>query len=149
MVDPLFRATFHEPKSHPNFFLSIFIGSPLKRRAGSPASDQLNRVLEEQSAKIESLKTDKKELQSALETLRTEHERTVKENHILRKAVQIQQDRQNQAENELKTAQKYREGAEAQMKKMEQMILNLRYHLQAQQSSRGDDFMGLPPPNVF
>mmetsp|Transcript_1383 Transcript_1383/g.1864 ORF Transcript_1383/g.1864 Transcript_1383/m.1864 type:complete len:203 (+) Transcript_1383:94-702(+) len=124
-------------------------GQQLKRRAASPASDQLNRVVEEQSAVIESLKSEKKEVQSSFETLKTEHDRTAKENHILRKAVHIQQDRQNHAENELKNAQKYREGAEEQIRKMEQMILSLRYHLQAQQSSRANDFMGMPPPNVF
>ena len=116
----------------------------MKRRAASPAAEQLQGVVEEQAAVIESLKSDKKELQSSMESLKTEHDRSVKENHILRKAVQILQDRQNQAENELKNAEKYREGAEEQMRKMEQMILSLRYHLQTQQSNAGNDFMGMP-----
>mmetsp|Transcript_37859 Transcript_37859/g.78618 ORF Transcript_37859/g.78618 Transcript_37859/m.78618 type:complete len:203 (-) Transcript_37859:149-757(-) len=124
-------------------------GQTLKRRAASPASEHVNRVVEEQKAVIESLKSDKKELQSSLETLKSENDRTLKENHILRKAVQIQQDRQNHAENELKNAEKYRQGAEEQIRKMEQMILSLRYHLQAQQSNVGNDFMGMPPPSIF
>jgi len=124
-------------------------GQALKRRSPSPAAEQLKGVVEEQAAVIESLRSDKKELQSSLESLKSDHERAAKENHILRKAVQIQQDRQSQAENELKNAQKYREGAEEQIRKMEQVILSLRYHLQAQQSSVGNDFMGMPPPNVF
>ena len=105
-------------------------------------------MVEEQAAVIESLKSEKKELQSSFDTLKAENERSQKENHILRRAVQIQQDRQNQAENELKNAVKYREGAEEQIRKMEQMIISLRYHLQARNST-GNDFMGIPPPNVF
>ncbi|KAL7568768.1 hypothetical protein ACA910_021758 [Epithemia clementina (nom. ined.)] len=119
-----------------------------RRSRASDAAEHLNRVVEEQAAVIESLKTEKKELHNSVLTLKAENERTLKENHILRRAVQIQQDRQNHAENELKNAVQYREGAEEQIRKMEQMILSLRYHLQAQRSA-ANDFMGIPPPDVF
>lgn len=136
-------------KNHNVVFSPNKSGQALKRRATSPGAEQLNLVVEEQAAMIDSLQSDKKELQSSLELLKTENERTSKENFILRKAVQIQQDRQIQAETELTKAQKYRECAEEQIRKMEQMILSLRYHLQTTQSTVGNDFMGMPPPDVF
>ena len=128
--------------------VSRSVDQSLKRSRTTVAAEQLHLVVEEQAAVIESLKTEKKELQSSVDNLKAENERTQKENHILRRAVHIQQDRQNHAESELKNAVKYREGAEQQIRKMEQMILSLRYHLQARQPT-ADDFMGIPPPDVF
>jgi len=99
---------------------------------------------------IESLKKDKSSLESSVETLKSEHERTQKENQLLRRAVNIQQDRQNHAEKEIKAAQEYRADAEERIRKLEQVVLALRYHLQAQQPSQlGNDFMGQRPPDVF
>lgn len=109
----------------------------------------MHRVVEEQAAMIESLKKEKTGVESSLTLLKTDHERISKENGILRRAVTIQQDRQNQAENEIKAAVQYRTGAEDQIKKMEQVILSLRYHLQAQQPVIGNDFMGNRPPDVY
>jgi len=109
---------------------------------------ELQRVVKEQVTLIESLKKDKSSLESSLNSQKTENERIVKENQILRKAVTIQQERQNHAENELKAAHGYRAGAEEQIKKYEQVILSLRYHLQAQQTI-GNDFMSDRPPDVY
>lgn len=108
-------------------------------------------MVEEQAATIESLKRDKSDLESSVTNLKTENERVCKENQFLRKAVSIQQERQNAAENQLKAAQEYRVNAEERARKLEQMVLTLRYHLQAQQPSTGNDFMGLAPrpPDVF
>ena len=106
--------------------------------------------MEEQAALIDSLKKEKTGLESDLSSLKSDHERVVKENQILRKAVTIQQERQKQAENELKAAHKYRDDAEEKMKKLEQLVLSLRYHLQTQQqASLGNDFMHQRPPDVF
>jgi len=124
----------------------------LKRQrsgATSPAENDLTRVVEEQQAVIDSLKSEKSNLVSSLESLKSDHERVVKENQILRKAVNIQEQRRCQAEDEVKAAQQDRIGAEEKIKNLEQVILSLRYHLQAQQSNVGNDFMGMRPPDVF
>lgn len=76
----------------------------------------------------------------------------VNENRILKRAVTIQQERQNQAASELEAARQYKVVAEDRVKKMEQLILALRYHLQAQTNNTAtNDFMGMPPrpPDVF
>jgi chromosome segregation ATPase len=120
---------------------------------GGGDGGELQRVVEEQAATIESLKKDKTTLETNLGKLQTDHERVVKENQVLRKAFQIQQERQSHAEQELETAKQYKAGAEDQIKKMDQIILSLRYHLQTQHSNNlGNDFMGLSshrPPDVF
>ena len=65
-------------------------------------------MVQNQAAMIESLKKDKKAVEDSFESLKTDHERLSKENHVLRRAVQIQQDRQNQTDAELKNAHKYK-----------------------------------------
>lgn len=111
----------------------------------------LNVVVQEQSQEIASLKQDKASLESTVHELRAENEKVVNENKILKKAVTIQQERQHHASSELQAANNYKAEAEDRMKKLEQMILTLRYHLQTQQSNPGNDFMGFPPrpPDVF
>ena len=98
---------------------------------------------------IESLKKDKKAMEESFASLKTDHERISKENHVLRRAVQIQQDRQNQTDAELKNAHNYKVDSEDRIKKMEHLIMSLRYHLQAQQAPVGNDFLGNRPPDVF
>ena len=106
--------------------------------------------MDEQASIIESLKKDKSTLDSSLQSLQSEHDRVTKENQILRKAVNIQQERQNHAESELKAAHLYRENAEEKMKKLEHLVLSLRYHLQTQHySNNGNDFLNNLPPDVF
>jgi predicted metallo-beta-lactamase superfamily hydrolase len=106
-------------------------------------------VVEEQASLIESLKKDSSGLESSMCSLKSDHERLVKDNQILARAVNIQQERQNQAENELKAAHQYRENAENQMKKLEQIIVSLRYHLSHQQPSYGNEFLHNRSPDVF
>lgn len=130
-----------------------FTGSSLKRNrsdfhANSNQQD-LNVVVQEQAQEIASLKHDKTALESTVHELRSENEKVVNENTILKKAVTIQQERQNHAASEIQAANNYKAEAEDRMKKLEQMILTLRYHLQAQQSHPGNDFMGFRPPDVF
>ena len=121
----------------------------LKRnRTASPLLKESSAVEQQQVALIDALKKDKSSLESTLAEVRSDNERLTKENHVLRKAVHIQQDRQNNAEAQLKAAEQYKTETDERMRKMEQMILSLRYHLQAQQPS-GNDFMGLRPPDVF
>ena len=108
-------------------------------------------MVQNQAAMIESLKKDKKAVEDSFESLKTDHERLSKENHVLRRAVQIQQDRQNQTDAELKNAHKYKVDSEERIKKLEHMIMSLRYHLQAQQAPVGSDFLNNShrPPDVF
>merc|ERR1712183_650080 len=97
----------------------------LKRNRGetkSPVHEDLKKVVEEQNAVIESLKSEKLKVDSSMQTLKKDHERIVKENQILRRAVTIQQERQTQTENEIKAAQEYRVNAEDRISKLEQFI---------------------------
>lgn len=99
---------------------------------------------------IDSLKSEKSKVESSLNSLKSDHERISKENHILRRAVTIQQERHTAAETECKAAHQGRLEAEDRAKKLEQVILSLRYHLQAQQSNN-NDFMHMSPrpPDVY
>lgn len=106
-------------------------------------------MVQEQAAVIESLKKEKKTVEDSFQSLKTDHERISKENHVLRRAVQIQQDRQNQTDAELKNAHNYKLDSEERIKKLEHMIVALRYHLQAQQAPVGNDFLNQRPPDVF
>ena len=112
---------------------------------------ELKLLVESQAAEIASLKNEKVAIESSFNSLKVEHERVVNENRILKRAVTIQQERQNQAVTEIEAARQYKAGAEEQIKKLEQIILSLRYHLQAQQPNPGYNFMGFPPrpPDVY
>uniref|UniRef100_A0A7S3LG57 Uncharacterized protein n=1 Tax=Amphora coffeiformis TaxID=265554 RepID=A0A7S3LG57_9STRA len=130
--------------THVNFF--FFIATDQAKR-----KSDLQNVVQEQAAVIESLKKEKKTVEESFASLKTDHERVTKENHVLRRAVQIQQDRQNQADAELKNAHKFKVDSEERIKKLEHMIMSLRYHLQAQQPPVGNDFLNNShrPPDVF
>lgn len=70
----------------------------------------------------------------------------------MKKAVLIQQERQNHASSELNAARQFKVEADDKIKKLEQLVLSLRYHLQAQHhNSPGNDFMRFPPrpPDVY
>lgn len=99
---------------------------------------------------VNSLKSEKNGLESSLATLRTEHEKVVNENKTLKRAVIIQQERQNQAVAEINAGRQYKVEAEEKIKKLEQLVLSLRYHLQAQQHNPpANDWMGFRPPDVY
>lgn len=118
--------------------------SPKKQSA---AEIELNRVIQEQASLIESLKKDKTGLEKSLASLETERNRAVKENTILRKAVNYQQEREKNLENEAKNIKK---SADERIKGLEQMILSLRYRLQSQTSNTiGNDFISQGPPDVY
>jgi len=130
---------------------SNFSGQSLKRCrtdfAPQTAQHELEKVVTSQANEIQSLKTDKQKVETSLNSHKTEHERVLNENRILKRAVTIQQERQNQAATELNAAHKYKFDAEERTKKLEQIILSLRYHLQTQQSNARNDFMGFTPRN--
>jgi len=111
---------------------------------------ELQRTVDKQTLNIERLNFEKSAVVNSYNELKATHEKTVSENKILKRAVTIQQERQNHAAGELDAARKYKGIAEDKMRKLEQLILTLRYHLQAQQPC--NDFMGLNnqrPPDVF
>ncbi|CAB9516071.1 expressed unknown protein [Seminavis robusta] len=121
-----------------------------RQDALSPVQSQgdLERLVETQSNEIECLKSAKANLETSLASLKSEHEKTLNENRILKRAVTIQQERQTQASNDLEAARHFKVNAEDNIRRLEQMIFSLRYHLQAQQTP-GNDFMGFQPPDVY
>jgi len=123
------------------------VSGPFKRcRTESQATQQQLHLQNE----IESLKSEKAGLENSLTTLRTEHDKVLNENKTLKRAVIIQQERQNQALSEINAGRQYKAEAEERIKKLEQLVLSLRYHLQAQQhNTPGNDFMGFRPPDVY
>jgi hypothetical protein len=124
-----------------------------RTEAQSPSqSAELQKVLESQASEIQSLKSEKAGLENSFNALKGEHDKVVHENRTLKKAVLIQQERQNHSVSELDAARRYRAEAEDKIKKLEHLVLSLRYHLQTQNNnSRGNDFMGFPPrpPDVY
>jgi chromosome segregation ATPase len=118
--------------------------------ASSPQHD-LQKVAEVQAAEIQSLKHEKANLESNFNALKSEHDRVVNENKILKRAVTIQQERQSHASSEIEGARRFKVDAEDRIKKLEHIVLSLRYHLQTQQSNHSYDIMGFPPrpPDVY
>lgn len=107
--------------------------------------------MEAQASEIEYLKNAKTNLENSLATLKDDQEKTLTQNRLLKRAVTIQQERQTQASNDLEQARQYKVSAEENIRRLEQMILSLRYHLQAQNCHPNNDFMGFPPqpPDVY
>jgi hypothetical protein len=158
MTIPQAILSFHREPNSPTS-IGIFVSralcfaASLKRvrttEVSSPNGkhEDLNRVIQEQASLIESLKADKLGLDQSMTLLKTDHERVVKENQILRRAVTIQQERQVGSEKEIKAVKAQ---ADERIKGLEQIILSLRYHLQTQQNNDvGNDFMHQRPPDVY
>jgi len=112
---------------------------------------ELQRVVDQQATEINRLKCEKKSMENSYNEFKSQHEKISGENRILKKAVTIQQERQNHSMHELQAACKYRNDAEDRIRKLEQMNLNLQYRLQSQESCIGNDFMRFnpTPPDVF
>jgi chromosome segregation ATPase len=124
-------------------------GQSFKRSRTDTSQNDLQRVISSQAAEIHGLKSEKQNLESSMNNFKSEHDKVLNENRILKRAVTIQQERQNQAASEIEAAHKYKFDVEDRIKKLEQIILSLRYHLQAQQNHPGNDFMGFRPPDVY
>jgi septal ring factor EnvC (AmiA/AmiB activator) len=125
--------------------------SKRSRRFDSPpkksvTEEDLERVIQEQASLIESLKKDNTGLAQSLASMESERNRAVKENVILRKAVSYQQEREKNLEN---VAKDIKTKSDERIKALEHMILTLRYHLQAQNATIGNDFMSQRPPDVY
>jgi predicted nuclease with TOPRIM domain len=109
----------------------------------------LKKLVLEQSLTIDTLNTEKLDLVTSLNSLKVDHEKIAKENQILRRAVSIQQDRYQIIESDIKNARKDRVELDERIRVLEQMILSLRYHLQAQQTHVENNFLHQRPPDVF
>ena len=103
-------------------------------------TSDLQATIDEQKAVIESLQNDKSVIETSFQELKTTHEKTLKENQILRKAVSIQQDKQTNLEGQLRQQDA---DYQAKIKNLENVILSLKYHLSASNSS---DFASFRPP---
>ncbi|KAL3757332.1 hypothetical protein ACHAWU_008493 [Discostella pseudostelligera] len=125
---------------------------PTKRNRASIQQDhvsaqrlqELQHVVEQQAAEIQRLSSENDSAQRSAAELSSQHAKVEHENKILKRAVAIQQDRQNQLTAELEGARQYKLEAEDRIHRLEQMNLTLQYQLQQSNSTPGDDFMGSP-----
>lgn len=106
-------------------------------------------MIDEQASEIASLKSENSKLSGTIHQLKTDHDKVSHENRLLKKLVTHQHERQNQAQAELQAARKYKEETDDRVTKMEQMIMQLRYHLQTQQHQSNDNFMGMTNHDVY
>ena len=109
--------------------------------------EELECVIQEQASLIESLQAEKVGIEKSFASLKSDHDRITKDNGILRKAVAIQEERRLHLEQEVKATKVL---SDERIRGLEQVILTLRYHLQAAQSNVvGNDFMHQRPPDVY
>ncbi|KAL7517333.1 hypothetical protein ACHAWX_002264 [Stephanocyclus meneghinianus] len=131
-------------------------GNPKRSRSRSPPHSPHAKLLELQqtiSLQASELSRLKSEHDSTLATVSTLTSRSTKldnENKILKRAVAIQQERQNQMQSELEQARRVNGEASERIRRLEQMNLTLQYQLQAV-ASVGNDFMRFSPhpPDVY
>lgn len=105
---------------------------------------ELQHVVEQQAAEIQRLSSEYDSAQRSASELSSQHAKVEHENKILKRAVAIQQERQNQLTAELEGARQYKLEAEDRIHRLEQMNLTLQYQLQQSNSTPGNDFMGSP-----
>ncbi len=138
-------------------FLSFFCSSLVallstKRNRASIQPDhisaqrlqELQHVVEQQAAEIQRLTSEKDSALRSASDLSSQHSKVEHENKILKRAVAIQQERQNQMSAELEGARQYKLEAEDRIRRLEQMNLTLQYQLRQSNSTPGNDFMGSP-----
>mmetsp|Transcript_43995 Transcript_43995/g.93686 ORF Transcript_43995/g.93686 Transcript_43995/m.93686 type:complete len:220 (-) Transcript_43995:280-939(-) len=122
--------------------------TPQQDEASAQKLQELQRMVEQQAAEIQRLKSEKESAQAAASQLSSQHAKVENENKILKRAVAIQQDRQHQMTAVLEGAKQFKVQAEDRIRRLEQMNLTLQYQLQAN-STAGNDFMGFRPPDVY
>ncbi len=105
---------------------------------------ELQQIVEQQAAEIQRLTSEKDSAQATVSQISSQHTKAEHENRILKRAVAIQQERQNQLSAELEGARQFKVDAEDRIRRLEQMNLTLQFRLQAT-STPGDDFMGSSP----
>eukprot|EP00543_Licmophora_paradoxa_P009143 CAMPEP_0202449326 /NCGR_PEP_ID=MMETSP1360-20130828/8066_1 /ASSEMBLY_ACC=CAM_ASM_000848 /TAXON_ID=515479 /ORGANISM="Licmophora paradoxa, Strain CCMP2313" /LENGTH=200 /DNA_ID=CAMNT_0049067209 /DNA_START=37 /DNA_END=639 /DNA_ORIENTATION=+ len=133
-------------------FSSINSGSTSNKRIRTTeghACGNYNTADDSNIAEMERLRQENSALQSQMHQIKSDHDNTLHQNNILKKLVAHQH---NNATQEMEALRKQKEQAQDTIKRMEQLILTLRYHLQAQQTTAiTNDFMGFSPrpPDVF
>jgi len=122
-----------------------------QQQAQQKVVDDLRRLVDHQSSEIDRLTSEKEQVINQRSAIQSEHDRVASENKILKRAVAIQQERQNHAAAEIDAARRYKDEADERIRRLEQMNLALQYRLQAQEPCAGNDFMGFSPrpPDVF
>jgi len=128
-----------------------FVQDAASTSSSSTHAKVLQKIIDKQSTEIQALRDEKSSMEHKINELTSTQEKTLHENRILKKAVTLQQQRQNHASVELEASRAYKDQAEDKMRKLEQLINTLKYHLQAQQPHIGKDFMGFnhSPPDVY
>eukprot|EP00571_Detonula_confervacea_P011291 CAMPEP_0172298874 /NCGR_PEP_ID=MMETSP1058-20130122/1325_1 /TAXON_ID=83371 /ORGANISM="Detonula confervacea, Strain CCMP 353" /LENGTH=220 /DNA_ID=CAMNT_0013008169 /DNA_START=53 /DNA_END=715 /DNA_ORIENTATION=- len=116
--------------------------------ASTQKLQELQQMVEQQATEIQRLKSEKDSVIVSASQLVSQHAKVEHENKILKRAVAIQQDRQQQMTAEVEGARQFKVQAEDRVRRLEQMNLTLQYQLQAN-SAPGNDFMGMRPPDVF
>lgn len=111
---------------------------------------ELQVMVEQQAAEIQRLKTEKESVEASTSQLSSHQAKVEHENKILKRAVTIQQERQNQMTAELEGARQFKAAAEERVRRLEQMNLTLQYRLQATMASENDFSWSSPrPPDVY
>jgi GTP-sensing pleiotropic transcriptional regulator CodY len=111
---------------------------------------ELQVMVEQQAAEIQRLKTEKEFVEASASQLSSHQAKVEHENKILKRAVTIQQERQNQMTAELEGARQFKAAAEERVRRLEQMNLTLQYRLQATMASEKDFTWSNPrPPDVY
>jgi len=106
-------------------------------------------MLAQQATEIQRLKSEKDSVQASVSQLVSKHAKLEHENKILKRAVAIQNGREQQMTAEVDGARQFKVQAEDRVRRLEQMNLTLQYQLQAQNSAPSNDFMGMRPPDVY
>jgi hypothetical protein len=111
---------------------------------------ELMAMVEQQAAEIQRLKSEKESVEASVSQLSSHQAKVEHENKILKRAVAIQQERQNQMNAELEGARQFKSAVEERVRRLEQMNLTLQYRLQATMASENDFMWSSPrPPDVY
>lgn len=146
----------HSPFPAPSRSPHAAFGSSTKRIRTSQQDDgsaqklqELQQMLAQQATEIQRLKSEKDSVQASVSQLVSKHAKLEHENKILKRAVAIQNGREQQMTAEVDGARQFKVQAEDRVRRLEQMNLTLQYQLQAQNSAPSNDFMGMRPPDVY
>ena len=88
-------------------------------------------------------------MQSTILHLKMVHDKALHENKLLKRLVTHQHEKQQQANLEIEEFRSYKAETQDRMNKMESMIVQLRYHLQAQQTPMTHMGGFHRPPDVY
>lgn len=123
----------------------------IPRRESSLSHRHLQILINKQASQIEQLKSDKIDSVELYNRLKISHDKTFKENMLLKRAVAIQQERQNQTATDLETVCHHKIDNEKRARQLEKIITTLRYRLQSNQILVEDKNLGLNyrPPDVI